>query len=67
VLYISSSRQSLLALTPYSSFLLLPYHELLFKPLGNGHLVDMEEQVPLAIHYHLCRDIIGKRIAPVFV
>jgi hypothetical protein len=45
----------------------LPYSELLLKPLSNGYLVDMQEQVPLAIHYHLRRDIIGKSITPVLI
>ena len=47
-----------------SSPLFLPYPELLPKPLGNGCLVDVQEQVTLAVNYHLYRDIIGKCIAP---
>ena len=50
-----------------SSPLFLPYPELLLKPLSNGRLVDMQEQIALFIPYHLCRDIISKNVAPVLV
>jgi len=51
----------------YSSPLFFPYPELLLKPLGNGCLVDMQEQVTFLVPYHLFRDIIGMYIAPVLV
>ena len=47
--------------------LFLLYPELLLEPLGNGCLVDMQEQVSLLVHNHLCRDVISKRIAPVLI
>ena len=39
--------------------LTLPYPKLLLKPLSNGCLIDMQEQVPLYVPYNLCRDVIG--------
>lgn len=54
-------------LTSYSSPLFLSQSELLLKPLSNGYLVDMQEQVTLLVPYHLCRDVIGKCIAPVLI
>ena len=50
---------SLYHLTSESSPLLLSYSELLLEPLGKGCLVDMQEQIPFLVPYHLCRDIIG--------
>ena len=47
----------------YSCLYVLSYFKLLLKPLGNGYLVDMKEQVSLLVHFHLCRDVIGKDIA----
>jgi hypothetical protein len=46
-------------LMPKSSSFFLPYPELLLKPLSNGCLIDMQEQVPLYVPYNLCRDVIG--------
>ena len=54
-------------LTPKSFLLFLSQSELLLKPLGNGCLVDMQEQIPFLIPYHLCCDIIGKNVAPVLI
>ena len=54
-------------LTSYSSPLFLSQTELFLKPLGDGYFVDIQEQIPFLIPYHLCRDIIGKCIAPVLI
>ena len=48
-------------------FLTLSYPKLLFKPLDNRCFVDMQEQVSLLVPYHLCRNVIGKSIAPVLI
>ncbi len=49
------------------STLFLPYSELLLKPLRNRCLIDMQEQIALLIHYHLCRNIIGKGIPSLLI
>ena len=54
-------------LTPKSFPLFLSQSELLLEPLGNGYLVDMQEQVSFLVPYHLCCDIIGKNVAPIFI
>ena len=54
-------------LTPKSFPLFLYQSELLFEPLTNGSLIDMQEQIPFLIPYYLCRDVIGKCIAPVLI
>ena len=51
----------------YSMSVFYTYAKQLSKPLGNRCLVDMQELVPFLIHFHLCRDVIGKCIAPVLV
>ncbi len=43
------------------------YSQLFLKPLSNGCLVDMQEQVPLLVPYHLCRDVICKCAAFILV
>ena len=35
-------------------FFTLPYPKLLLEPLSNGYLVEMQEQVSLLVHNHLC-------------
>ena len=43
------------------------YSKLLLKPLSNGCLIDMQEQVPLLVPNHLCHDVIRKCFAPVLI
>ena len=49
------------------STLFLPYSALLLKPLCDRYLIDMQEQIALLVPYHLCRNIIGKCIAPILI
>ena len=52
---------------PNTHTMFLSYFELLLKPFSNGCLVDMQEQISLLVPYHLCRDVIGKCVAPILV
>ena len=47
--------------------LLLSQSKLFLEPLGNGRVVYVQEEAAFLVSYYLCRDVIGKRIAPVLI